>query len=231
MAASSGFHISSSPFLRLRSSSVAYASQPPFLSPCNGRSLAESFCLATVTVSRQNLSVSPPSAVVEARISGTIDLMTPPYNVLITGSTKGIGHALAREFLKAGDNVVICSRSGKKNQTSVFVWDSKREPASSCYVLNDCFSVSAAERVESVVESLKEEYGEHVWVRTIPFSITCFWLVMVISYEMLMMLKNYRQGTKCDVREGKDVRELVGYCQNNLKYIDIWVIYIFLLSR
>lgn len=31
----------------------------------------------------------------------------------------GIGHALAREFLKAGDNVVICSRSGKKNQTSV----------------------------------------------------------------------------------------------------------------
>lgn len=91
-----------------------------------------------------------------------------------------------------------------------------------CYVLNDCFSVSAAERVESVVESLKEEYGEHVWV-LIPFSITCFWLVMIISYEMLMMLKNYRQGTKCDVREGKDVRELVGYCQNNLKYIDIWV--------
>ncbi|KAF3551433.1 hypothetical protein DY000_02000185 [Brassica cretica] len=193
MAASSGFHISSSPFLRLRSSSVAYAAQPPFLSPCNGRSLAESFGLATVTVSRQNLSVSPPSAVVEARISGTIDPMTPPYNVLITGSTKGIGHALAREFLKAGDNVVICSRSGEKNQTSVFVWDSKREPDSSCYVLNDCFSVSAAERVESVVESLKEEYGEHVW------------------------------GTKCDVREGKDVKDLVGYCQKNLKYIDIWI--------
>ncbi|KAG2243263.1 hypothetical protein Bca52824_094904 [Brassica carinata] len=133
MAASSGFHVSSSPLLRLRSSSAAYATQPPFLSPCNGRSLAESFGLATVTVSRQNLSVSPPSAVVEARISGTREPMTPPYNVLITGSTKGIGHALAREFLKAGDNVVICSRS--------------------------------AERVESVVQSLKEEYGEHVWDR------------------------------------------------------------------
>nr|AAT78834.1 putative short chain dehydrogenase (having alternative splicing products) [Oryza sativa Japonica Group] len=37
--------------------------------------------------------------------------MVPPYNVLITGSTKGIGYALAKEFLKAGDNVVICSRS------------------------------------------------------------------------------------------------------------------------
>jgi chlorophyll(ide) b reductase len=87
--------------------------------------------------------------------------MTPPYNILITGSTKGIGYALAREFLKAGDNVVICSRS--------------------------------AERVETAVQSLKEEFGEHVW------------------------------GTKCDVTEGKDVRELVAYSQKNLKYIDIWI--------
>ncbi|XP_038885316.1 chlorophyll(ide) b reductase NOL, chloroplastic isoform X3 [Benincasa hispida] len=59
--------------------------------------------------------------------------MAPPYNVLITGSTKGIGYALARQFLKAGDNVVICSRS--------------------------------AERVESSVQSLREEFGEqHVWI-------------------------------------------------------------------
>ncbi|XP_048569091.1 chlorophyll(ide) b reductase NOL, chloroplastic-like isoform X3 [Triticum urartu] len=40
--------------------------------------------------------------------------MAPPYNVLITGSTKGIGYALARKFLKAGDNVVICSRSAER---------------------------------------------------------------------------------------------------------------------
>ncbi|CAK9313342.1 unnamed protein product [Citrullus colocynthis] len=88
--------------------------------------------------------------------------MVPPYNVLITGSTKGIGYALAREFLKAGDNVVICSRS--------------------------------AERVESSVQSLREEFGEqHVW------------------------------GTKCDVREGEDVKNLVAFVQKNLKYIDIWI--------
>ncbi|KAH7510587.1 hypothetical protein FEM48_ZijujUnG0110100 [Ziziphus jujuba var. spinosa] len=41
------------------------------------------------------------------------ELMLPPYNVLITGSTKGIGYALAKEFLKAGDNVVIYPRSGE----------------------------------------------------------------------------------------------------------------------
>uniref|UniRef100_A0A7N0U4M1 chlorophyll(ide) b reductase n=1 Tax=Kalanchoe fedtschenkoi TaxID=63787 RepID=A0A7N0U4M1_KALFE len=45
--------------------------------------------------------------------------MLPPYNVLITGSTKGIGYALAREFLKAGDNVIVCSRSAERVQEAV----------------------------------------------------------------------------------------------------------------
>lgn len=88
--------------------------------------------------------------------------MVPPYNILITGSTKGIGYALAKEFLKAGDNVLICSRS--------------------------------AERVESAVQTLRAEFGvQHVW------------------------------GTKCDVRDGNDVKNLVKYAQENLQYIDIWI--------
>nr|XP_048327005.1 chlorophyll(ide) b reductase NOL, chloroplastic isoform X6 [Ziziphus jujuba var. spinosa] len=45
--------------------------------------------------------------------------MLPPYNVLITGSTKGMGYALAKEFLKAGDNVVICSRSADGVESAV----------------------------------------------------------------------------------------------------------------
>ncbi|KAL5734264.1 hypothetical protein ACOSP7_032125 [Xanthoceras sorbifolium] len=88
--------------------------------------------------------------------------MVPPYNVLITGSTKGIGYALAKQFLKAGDNVIICSRS--------------------------------AERVESALNSLREDFGEqHVW------------------------------GTTCDVRKGQDVKDLVAFAEQNLKYIDIWI--------
>ncbi|KAJ0967882.1 hypothetical protein J5N97_024799 [Dioscorea zingiberensis] len=88
--------------------------------------------------------------------------MVPPFNVLITGSTKGIGLALAKEFLIAGDNVVICSRS--------------------------------AERVKSTVKQLREEFGEkHVW------------------------------GTVCDVRRGEDVKALVSFARDNLKYIDIWI--------
>lgn len=34
-------------------------------------------------------------------------------NVVITGSTRGIGKAVAREFLRTGDRVYITSRSAK----------------------------------------------------------------------------------------------------------------------
>ncbi|XP_039132942.1 chlorophyll(ide) b reductase NOL, chloroplastic isoform X2 [Dioscorea cayenensis subsp. rotundata] len=45
--------------------------------------------------------------------------MVPPFNVLITGSTKGIGLAFAKEFLKAGDNVVVCSRSAERVELTI----------------------------------------------------------------------------------------------------------------
>eukprot|EP00798_Chlamydomonas_sp_ICE-L_P017212 gene17212-23533_t len=44
--------------------------------------------------------------------------MSAPYKVLITGSTKGVGKALAEQFLTAGDSVVISSRSEERvNET------------------------------------------------------------------------------------------------------------------
>ncbi|XP_017984889.1 PREDICTED: chlorophyll(ide) b reductase NOL, chloroplastic isoform X2 [Theobroma cacao] len=105
---------------------------------------------------------SPLSVKAQAATPGETQPMLPPYNVLITGSSKGIGYALAKEFLKAGDNVVICSRS--------------------------------AERVESAVKSLREEYEEQrVW------------------------------GTQCDIREAQDVKNLVLFAQKNLGDIDIWI--------
>lgn len=42
-----------------------------------------------------------------------------PRNVVITGSTRGLGKALAREFLLSGDRVVIASRSPESVDTSV----------------------------------------------------------------------------------------------------------------
>ncbi|KAK1374156.1 chlorophyll(Ide) b reductase NOL, chloroplastic [Heracleum sosnowskyi] len=51
--------------------------------------------------------------------SSSTEPMLPPYNVLITGSTKGIGYALAKEFLNEGDNVVVCSRSAERVKDAV----------------------------------------------------------------------------------------------------------------
>ncbi|KAK7314470.1 hypothetical protein VNO77_32995 [Canavalia gladiata] len=42
-----------------------------------------------------------------------------PRNVVITGSTRGLGKALAREFLLSGDHVVVTSRSPESVQATV----------------------------------------------------------------------------------------------------------------
>ncbi|PPR89837.1 hypothetical protein GOBAR_AA30842 [Gossypium barbadense] len=129
----------------------------PYRIIANG-SLRNNYFSPTPTIS----SNSPLLVKAQASINGEREPMVPPFNVLITGSSKGIGYALAKKFLIAGDNVIICSRS--------------------------------AERVESAVNNLREEYGEQrVW------------------------------GTQCDVREAESVKNLVLFAQKNLGYIDIWI--------
>jgi len=97
------------------------------------------------------------------RAAGDSDeVMKPPFNVLITGSSKGIGYALAKEFLSAGDNVIICSRSD--------------------------------DLVQAAIENLRGEFGDQrVW------------------------------GTTCDVRDGENVRALVDFAKNTIRYVDIWI--------
>ncbi|XP_056697349.1 chlorophyll(ide) b reductase NOL, chloroplastic isoform X2 [Spinacia oleracea] len=82
----------------------------------------------TVT-SRQNLingdfvnNIRTPLTLLKAQassVNGEKQPMLPPFNVLITGSSKGIGYALAKEFLKAGDSVIICSRGGERVESAV----------------------------------------------------------------------------------------------------------------
>ena len=43
----------------------------------------------------------------------------PPFNVVITGGTKGVGKALAAEFIRAGDNVAIGSRNEDRVKSTV----------------------------------------------------------------------------------------------------------------
>ncbi|XP_057453370.1 chlorophyll(ide) b reductase NOL, chloroplastic isoform X3 [Lotus japonicus] len=147
----------------------------PLLSPSSSSSSSSISQFPLTPFSRSKGTTTAPSRQNTRRMPNTTTLslksepMLPPYNVLITGSTKGIGYALAKEFLKAGDNVLICSRS--------------------------------YERVETTVQNFRAEFGEqHVWVPPLNFF-----------------------GTKCDVRSGEDVKNLVSFAQEKLKYIDLWI--------
>ncbi|KAF7145775.1 hypothetical protein RHSIM_Rhsim04G0167800 [Rhododendron simsii] len=209
--------------------SVASSLSPPSLSPlCSARSnddddlISTSICRQSHASSRRPLHLNSrfrltaisASSNSEAASSSSSSLpssslvsrepMVPPYNVLITGSTKGIGYALAKEFVKAGDNVIICSRSGKDLSDMIrffccgFLFLSSYGKIEiellTVWGIFDEMVFFAAERVESALQNLRGEFGElHVW------------------------------GTKCDVRQGDDVKNLVSFAKEKLDYIDIWI--------
>ncbi|XP_059063465.1 chlorophyll(ide) b reductase NOL, chloroplastic isoform X2 [Cryptomeria japonica] len=56
------------------------------------------------------------------RIRAADEPMKPPYNVLITGSSKGIGYALAKEFLRADDRVQAAIENLKNEFGDQHLW-------------------------------------------------------------------------------------------------------------
>jgi len=71
---------------------------------------------ATTTDDGQPAAAAAAAASPSARRRPPNSPLTPPYGVVVTGGSKGIGRALALEFLRAGDRVVICSRDGDAAQ-------------------------------------------------------------------------------------------------------------------
>ncbi|GAV77906.1 adh_short domain-containing protein, partial [Cephalotus follicularis] len=107
------------------------------------------------------------------------DPMLPPYNVLITGSTKGIGYALAREFLKAGDNVIICSRSAERVQCAV---KCLREEFGEQHVLGSTCDVREAQDVRDLVAFAQRNLNYiDIWVFTCDPNLYFYKLVSLCS--------------------------------------------------
>lgn len=101
-----------------------------------------------------------------------------PQNVVITGSTRGLGKALAREFLFAGDNVVIASRSPDSVRTTTAqlqqeltegIVMSKASTSVSCKregkVIGIPCDVSNVEDVKMLADFAVREFGSiDIWI-------------------------------------------------------------------
>lgn len=72
---------------------------------------------AAATTSAASSSSSTSTRVVKK----PADAPAPPdgFGVVITGATKGVGFAMAREFLRRGDRVCICGRSQTRLDAAV----------------------------------------------------------------------------------------------------------------
>ncbi|KAJ9563562.1 hypothetical protein OSB04_008722 [Centaurea solstitialis] len=112
--------------------------------------------------------------------------MVPPFNVLITGSTKGIGYALAKEFLKAGDNVLICSRSAATFNNSIYTTPLTMQ-GTTCDVRDDYNAGSNAYSYKPLAEASDEDLIEVVTTNTLGLMICC-------REAMKMMLNQPRGG-------------------------------------
>lgn len=92
--------------------------------------------------------------------------LVAPFNVLITGSTKGVGKALATEFLKAGDNVVITSRDGDRvAATAEELLNLVNELGNGATLHSKTADVSKGEQVSDLAEFAREQLGSiDIWI-------------------------------------------------------------------
>lgn len=66
------------------------------------------------------------SAILPWQIEGTVDSIEKGcYSVVITGGTRGVGLAMAKEFLSMGDSVVICGRDQQRLDRALVLLRSK----------------------------------------------------------------------------------------------------------
>ncbi|XP_012830609.1 PREDICTED: chlorophyll(ide) b reductase NOL, chloroplastic [Erythranthe guttata] len=112
--------------------------------------------------------------------------MVPPYNVLITGSTKGIGYALAKEFLKAGDTVVICSRSEERVKSAL---ESLRVESGKQHVWGARCDVRKGDDVKNLVSFAQEQLNYiDIWINNAGSNAYSFKPLMEASDEDLMTI-------------------------------------------
>ncbi|KAL4855752.1 Chlorophyll(ide) b reductase [Chlorella vulgaris] len=89
--------------------------------------------------------------------------IVPPYNVVITGGSKGVGRALAAGFVRAGDNVVLCGRSS--DAVAATVEELQGLAGGSSKVHGTTCNVARPEDVAALADFAKEQLGTiDLWI-------------------------------------------------------------------
>ena len=83
-------------------------------------------------------------------------------SVVVTGSTRGLGLAMAEEFLKLGDKVVVSSSSAEHVESAV---SRLRDRVPSCRVRGCVADVRSAEDAQRLAQTAVKEFGRlDIWV-------------------------------------------------------------------
>ncbi|QFU76474.1 SDR family oxidoreductase [Halioglobus maricola] len=112
-------------------------------------------------------------------------------NVVITGSTEGIGLGLAAEFASRGHNVAICSRSADKLESALAKLAA--QPGKTVGRICDVADVTA---VQALWDNAKETFGEiDIWINNAGLARTVWPILEVPQGEVETMLRTNMLGT------------------------------------
>lgn len=96
-----------------------------------------------------------------------------PKTIVVTGSTRGIGHGLAREFLKRGQNVVVCGRS--QSAVDAALSDLANDVTADAKVVGTPCDVTQHDQVQALWEFAKNAFGTvDIWINNAGLSNTRF---------------------------------------------------------
>jgi short-subunit dehydrogenase len=93
--------------------------------------------------------------------------------IVVTGGTRGIGKGLAREFLKRGQNVVICGRG--QDSVDAAVNELSAEAGNNACIAGTSCDVTRHDQVQALWDFAKTEFGDvDIWINNAGMSNTRF---------------------------------------------------------
>ena len=117
-------------------------------------------------------------------------------NVIITGSTRGIGYGMAREFLKRGNSVVVTGRGQESVDKAVN--QLKQDAAGGAKVVGVACDVSDMRQVQILWDKAKDYAGDiDIWINNaglnnsrMPITKLPFWEIKNVPYTNLLGMFN-----------------------------------------